>query len=422
MLEPIPLPANVLGSWREALRLVRARSTELGNALSQVEQAQAQAETALSRAYPIVSATSSLQQHLLLGKGTNFTADGPQNNVDIPNPSTLWSAKLSVRQPLVNLQTWQDVRAARATQHAAQIRTLDVERQVLARVADTIVLVVTAERLAEVSRVALRASLSSLDLTRRRAQLGASSALDVLRAEQEVALNRTQVVASNESLLKARESLGMALGYSGAWGVRPEIRLDDLGKDARSVCSPVNSLAERADLQAAQADLDAAKTTSEAARYRLAPTLDLVSDVTVQTGPVTPNGRPMQWTVGALLSVPIYDGGSRNAERHLNSARIDSAKQTLTQASRNAELQVVQATRAVDVATQNFELSRTTRDLAKETSRLAKLSFINGKATSFELVDATRREQQAELDLAVKEFDVVRARISALLAQSNCDL
>lgn len=422
MLMPTAAPTRVLGSWREALQLVRARSTEMRTALAQVEQASAQAETALAHAYPTLNATGSVQQHLLLGKGTNFTADGPQVNVDIPNPSTVWNARLSFRQPVFNLSTWHEVDTAKVSTRAAEVRVRDVERQVLARVADTIVVVVTAERLAEVSRVALQASLASLKLTRRRAELGASSAVDVLRAEQEVALNRTQIVTSNEALQKAREALGMALGYAEPWSVRSEIRLNDLGKDARAVCSPVTNINERADLQAAQADIEVAKSASAATQYRLAPSLDVVSDLNVVTGPQTANGRPMQWTVGALLTVPLYDGGARNAEKHQSSARLDIATSAFSQARRTAELQLLQTQRAVQVAQQNFVLSQSSRDLAKETSRLSKLSFVNGKATSFELVDAARREQQAELDLTVKEFDVVRAQITALLAQSNCDL
>ena len=43
-----------------------------------------------------------------------------------------------------------------------------------------------------------------------------------------------------------------------------------------------------------------------------------------------------------------------------------------------------------------------------------------GTGTSFELVDTAQKARQAELDLTVKEFDVVRARLAALLANANC--
>ena len=40
----------------------------------------------------------------------------------------------------------------------------------------------------------------------------------------------------------------------------------------------------------------------------------------------------------------------------------------------------------------------------------------------FGSVDAARRTREADLDLAVKEFQLVSARITALLATANCAL
>ncbi len=422
MLETLPAPSHVLQSWQEALRHVRSRSTNLASSVAQVQNAAARARAALTRTRPTLNATGSVSQHLLFGRGTNITADGAQINVDIPNPSTLWNARLSFRQPILDLRTWYDIDTAGLTQTAARHRAEDAERVVLANVADTIVMVVTAERLAEVSRVSLRSSLSTLDLTRRRARLGASSAVDVLRAEQEVALNRAQVVNANESLRRAREALGMALGYAEPWGIRSDINLDQLGRDAKQVCSPAASLNDRADIKAAQTDVQVARRNTESVDYRLAPTVDLVSDLNYTTAPFTANGKPLQWTVGGVLTIPLFDGGARTAERQTALTQVELAEQALTQAKRQAAIDVRQAMRAVEVAQQNYAVSRSSREISKETSRLARLSFLNGKGTSFELVDATRRYQEAELDLTVKEFEVVRARILALLAQANCDL
>ena len=63
-----------------------------------------------------------------------------------------------------------------------------------------------------------------------------------------------------------------------------------------------------------------------------------------------------------------------------------------------------------------------TREIAAETARLTKVSYINGSATSFDLVDTARRLREAEVDYTVKEFDVLRAKIAALLALATCDI
>jgi outer membrane protein TolC len=422
MLAAPPAPVRVLASWKDALYLVRTRSTSLKAAEAQVQAASADARLALSQAYPTLSATGAVRRHLLFGTGLNLTPEGPQINVRIPDPAALWSAGLSFRQPLLAPRVWHDAATAELSKAALEHRVADTERLVLSQVADTIVAVVTAERLAEISRVSLQSSLFTLDLTRRRALLGAGNRVDVLRAEQEVELNRAQVVNANEALRRSREALGMALGYAEPWGVTQEVKLDELARDAKQVCAPISDVDERADVRGARADVAVAERRAHSSDWLLSPTLDLVSDLDYSTSPTTANGTPTTWTIGALLTVPLYDGGARHAERNAATARVEVSRQTLTQARRNAQLEVEQAQRSVEVAEQNLAVSLRSRDLAGETARLARLSFVNGQATSFELVDAARRHQQAELDLAVKEFDVVRARIIALLARANCDV
>ena len=67
-------------------------------------------------------------------------------------------------------------------------------------------------------------------------------------------------------------------------------------------------------------------------------------------------------------------------------------------------------------------VSAKSRDIAAESARLSKVAFVNGSGTSFDLVDTARRQREAEIDLAIKEFEVVRAKIASFLAEANCGL
>lgn len=416
MLIPSAPPGHVLQDWREALRLVRNRSTSLRAAELQVTQARAAALATTNRFHPTLRATGTVN-HPLLSPGTNANAFG-----NFQNFQTTWRGAVSLRQPVVNFQTWHDADTAEVSIEAAQLSHHDAERRVLAGVADTIVSVVTAERLAEVSRVGLRSALATLDLTERRARLGAASAVDVLRAEQEVTLLRQQIVSSNENLERAREALGMALGYPEPWGVSSNIRLDELATDAARVCDKVSDASKRADVQALKKQQEVAERNIESADYLLAPTLDFTSDYTY-ADPVFPaDAKPMQWSIGALLTIPIYDGGARNAQRWQQQTAALDVQNQIEQRTREATMETRQALRAVEVARRNYDVSVESRRLARETARLAQLSFFNGRGTSFELVEAARRYQEAELDLAVKEFNSVRAQLTAQLALANCSL
>jgi outer membrane protein TolC len=102
-------------------------------------------------------------------------------------------------------------------------------------------------------------------------------------------------------------------------------------------------------------------------------------------------------------------------------ARLE-AEQRLTQVTREAEVEVAQAMRAVNVAQANLEVSKRSREIAKQSAELARIAFLNGSGTSFDLVDTARQLREAELDLAIKEFEVVRAKLAALLALATCNV
>jgi multidrug efflux system outer membrane protein len=419
MLEPIEVPPQVLGSWRQALTLVQGRSTSVATARARIVEASARSRQALANGLPLISGNGSVNRNLLFATGTTVTAQGT-TNVRLPFPATTWNAGVSLRQPIFDLRTWYDIHTSDTAVEAAEMSAEDVERIALGGLADTIVTVITAERLAEVSRVSLRSNLSTFDLTQRRTRLGAASAVDVLRTEQEVASSRSDVVQADESVRRAREALGMALGYPEAWGVAPNIKVDALAADAQSVCSPVTDPEQRSDVRAAKLNVEVSERTAESVKYGNAPTLDLVSDFSYTTDPRS--ARPVLWSIGAVLTVPIYDGGRLGSERDINVANANVARLQLTEATRRARLEAVQAQRAIEVAESNFGVSRQARDIAQESARLSRIAFVHGTGTSFDLVDSAQRLRQAEIDVTIKEFEVVRARIAALLALSNCSL
>ena len=420
MLVPLETPGSVLGSWQQALALVRTRSTSVATAQAQIAQAQARSRQALANSLPDISGNGSVRRSLLFGTGAQFTEAGPQANVRIPSPATVWQAGISLRQSILDLRSWHDTGTARKAEQVATLSAEDTERLTLGALADTIVTVVTAERLAEVTRVSLRSNLSTLDLTKKRMTLGAASAVDVLRTDQEVASTRADVVQADEAVRQAREALGLALGYSEAWGLTADINLDQLGADARASCAPIQDPDQRSDVRAARLNVEVNERNVDSASFGHAPTLDVVSDFGYTSAPQS--ARPVQWSIGAVLSVPIYDGGRLGSERGLNVATANIARQQLTEATRRARLEATQAQRSVQVAGASFSVSRQARDIAAESARLSKIAFVHGTGTSFDLVDSAQRLRLAEIDVTIKEFEVVRARITALLALSNCSI
>jgi outer membrane protein TolC len=424
MLAEPPPPQRTLRSWKEGLSLVRQNATSLRTSAARVAQSEALARQALAGALPTLTGTAGINHHLLRGERTVEFTDGTTESSPAPKHPTTWNAGLDLRVPVFAPSVWYEHGTAKRQVDVTKLSTKELERQELAGVANSIVSVVTAERLAEVSRVSLKSALSTLDLNKRRAALGASSALDVLRVEQEVQLTRAQVVAADEGLIRAREALGLALGTSESWGVTRDIRIDQLATDAKSSCRQEQNVASRPDVRAAQANVELAARKGDGNDWRYWPTVDAVSSLTYWShhNDISPNGDPVTWTVGGLLTWQLYDGGLRYAQRDVDKADVLLAQEQLTDTRRRAEIEITQAARAVRVAEQNLAVSARSREIAAETARLSKVAYLNGSGTSFDLVDTARRLREAELDLAIKEFEVLRARIAALLALASCNV
>ncbi len=413
LLEPIPPAPHTLKDWRQALDFVRNRSPDLISAHAQVEVARGQSRMVLAGSLPRLIGNASWTYQLIQAEGQ---VGG------ITQPSSVWRVGATASVPVLAARNWYDYATSRDQIAQAELQAEDAERLIIGGLAESLVAVITAERLSEVTRVNFSAALSTLELNKRRARLGSGNAVDVLRAQQEVAQSRTQVIEANEALRRAREALGRALGYSDAWGVSPDVKLDQLRTDARNTCKRGKDVGNRADVRAAAAGAAIAERNISSPMFGLIPTVDLTSTVTVNSAVSFVSFQRTQWTIGAALTWHLYDGGLRYGERQRNQGLAEQSRQTKINTELSARLEVTQAVRGVDVARQTLDVAKESRQIADDNAALAKTKFINGTGTSFDMVDTQRTARQTKLDVTVKEFELLRAEIIAFLALASCNI
>ncbi|WP_437737834.1 TolC family protein [Sorangium sp. So ce1335] len=425
-LAPPPPAPRTLASWREARSIIDQRSADLVIAVQEVARAEGIARRALAAALPSLDARGTLT-HRLAGDQTTV---GVPADPDPTAPSTARSdlfptsatAALTLSQPILAPRAWYGIGTANLSVEVAKLSLEDRRRVTIGAVADAVVTVVTTERASEVNRVGLRSALERLELTRRRERLGTGTKLDVVRAEQDVALARATLVNGDESLRRAREALGAVLGERGEVGVPQTFSLNGIAAEMQSQCARARS-DQRADVRAARAELEIAERNLTDAKLAFAPYAELSSTLQAQTAFGNDEGistRSWEWSISAVLTIPIWDGGARYGDLRVNRALVEQQRARIGLAERAAELDTAQAVRGVAVAEQARVVAEQSRDLARETARLTQVAFEAGTATSFDLVESGRRQREAELDLALREFEVVRAKITALLASASC--
>ncbi len=378
MLVPVPQAGKVLTDWKQALNLILARSTNLATALQEVERAEGNARIALAAALPTITGTVNVTGQLIttaVPANPGFTYMGKQVipatvAYTSPNPNPTVIGALTVSQPILAPRAWYGIRTGEMGVTSSKLSVEDQKRTIFTSVASSIITVFTTERTAEINRQGLKSALSVVDLTIRQNKLGTATKLDVLRAQQSAATARATLVSGDEALLEAREALGLALGFPEAYGVPAQLSLPEIESTVRGVCAP-SPLDDRADIKAAKNNIEIAKRGITDAWLQFSPTASLNTTASIaNSGTATvvgssPSGHDGSWTISGVLTLPIWDGGVRYGNLRIAKVNAEEAKITLEAALRTANIQIMQALRAVAVAEREHVVSVESRDLAK---------------------------------------------------------
>lgn len=407
-----PAPATrALASWTEARGVFAAGATELRRAELGLARAEAVSRQARSSLYPRAAAQAEAAFDLLHPK----VAPG----VPLDATSPVVTVAATITQPLVDVPARHARAAAAADRRAAGLDREDSERRVAQRVARAIIAVASAERVAELNRVGLRQALERAALSRRTRELGAATELDQIRVEQDVAVARSALIAGDEQVRVAREALGYALGLDVDVGVGAELAGDGLVVAIAGSCRPLAGAA-RADVEAARAAVESARARVEQTRAGYLPTLDLSSSVFAYTSSDPAPAQVPRWTVAATLSIPIWEGGLRKGLVDERRAQAADAAAVAADVERAARLEIAQAGRGEAVSGELVAAATEAATLAARVDAMTRRSFEIGRATSLELVQSAAALRQAEVTLALREYDRRTAQVDHLLSEARC--
>jgi outer membrane protein TolC len=124
--------------------------------------------------------------------------------------------------------------------------------------------------------------------------------------------------------------------------------------------------------------------------------------------------------VGAALNLPIYDGGARYGALRDSNAALVQARQALVETRLTAVVASAQARRNVGVLEHTRDVAREERDLAARIDARTRDGYAHGLGTSLDLVISAQALRQAEINLAILQFQVDDARANAVLVDAEC--
>lgn len=307
--------------------------------------------------------------------------------------STTWEADLWGRVFDGTRASFADSRAANADLDGARL-------SIAGQTASAWIDLVQARQLATLAEEDLAQRERALDITNRRYAAGLLTALSVRTARSQVASARAQLAAQKDFLLQSSRRLQTLLARYPDAALFTQSELPSLEPIA-AAGAPVDLLARRPDVAAAEARLEASGLRASQARKALLPRLTLsatasgsgdgLRDITDVDGLIT--------QVLAGLTAPLFNGGALRAEARASQAdaRASAANYVTTAISAWGEVEGALSADAA-FAIRETELA-SAADEAREAQKLAEREYASGVATIFELIDAYTRRIDAERGL-----------------------
>jgi len=262
----------------------------------------------------------------------------------------------------------------------------------------------------------------NLSLVQRERKAGTVPDSDVITAESQLATDETQLPGLDQQLSVARHALAVLLGRApGDWSP-PNFDLATLTlPDRLPVSLPSELVHQRPDIQAAEARLHAASAQIGVATAQLYPSITLSGAVGVAglDGGHLFDPAGLVWSVAAGLTQPIFDGGTRQAERRAALALFKAAAADYQQTVLQGFGQVADILQALAHDADLLVSQQHALDMATEAVRLQRIDYANGGIGILGLLDAQRQYQQARLGYVRAEAQRYQDTIQLFVAMGG---
>jgi outer membrane protein TolC len=417
---PAPAPRQI-ATWDDALALIRTQSPDYIANYQSVVRARAQKETALAAVLPTLSGQGSYTHEIerpLRVTLAGFAGDKVVPFAVVTPPPDAFTAGASAAWSVFNPRGLYAVGTADKAIEVSSLSFEDRRRTIATAVVDAMLETLVAARVAELNRTGLRAALERLALTKARLQYGQGAEVDVDRAEQDVAAARSTLISGDEALRQSREALGVALGSPTPIAAPPDLGKQSFEAAVARTCHLNEDIERRPDVAAARERVELARRSVHDAELLFAPSVTVTSQFNYSTQPVL--APSSFWSVGGVLNIPIYDGGARYGALRDSRAALEQAEQALVASRLDAIVASAQAHRAVGVYQSSRDVAQEERDLADRVDRRTREGYGQGLGTSLDLVVSAQALRQADINLALLDFQVDEARANAVLINAEC--
>lgn len=401
-------------SFREALVRGRARHVDILIAEERVQRAIARLQQAYATLLPQITGTAFQvrQTRNLEAQGITLPGRDP-----LVGPFNSFDARFRMTQTLFDFSALQRLRAAKVSRQLSLAEARKATQDALALVA---ALYVEAKRAADgvnLARALVTRDEQGLRLAAQQYRLGTGSALEIKQAEAQLAQDRHRWEIAQVQTLERRLDLAAALGIPNDHLIHfagHEVMPDEAAPSPQDIVSAVQ---QHPDVEAARQRLQQQQAEHAAVRAGAIPALSVNADY--GTSGRTPDSGDSTYAFGAQLSVPILEGGRRQAQAKETLSQFRESRERLADVEQHIEAKALSARQTVTQAAMRVrateaDLSVATKSLALATHRLA-----TGLGSQWEVTQAMTQHALAsdQREEAMAAYQMAQVRLAHALGR-----
>lgn len=421
-----------------------AANADLEAARDGIQAAKADIDDARSNLYPQIEFTSLAR---VIDEDSAAGASGTQ-------PEFLWTAGITVTQLIYSHRAYDGLAITRDVKKLVDKQLEQAELDLLVDAGTAYLNVLRAKALEKIQQQNLKVTRSNLDLARTRQVVGKSGRSEVYRWESQIANDRKNVIELSAQRNVAEIALNQLLGRPAEESFdTKDAALDDplllTSNDAlfelledpatfkifrRFMLS--EALANAPELDQFEAAISAqSRAISSAKKARWMPTVALQGSVDqrlVKAGtgtepPMIPgfdtSAPPnLSWSLGIVVSFPIWSGGAKSAEIARADADLSKLSHEEEAVRQKIEQRIATAMHLAGASYAGIRLAREAAEAAAKNLELVTKSYGQGLLSILELLDAQNAALVAEQVAANAVYDFLVDWLSVQRAVGRFDI
>jgi outer membrane protein TolC len=386
-----------------ALDLARKHNRSLVVERARLAEAQTSVDQAWSALFPTVTSQAKYTRNyrgiaplMFLGKTLELQS------------LNQWDFGVTAVAPLLVPAAYSALDAVKSGVHASEANYEVSEADLLVGVARAFLAAAVSDEVLVARRSSTSVAKETLQFAQTRLAAGTVTKVDVDRAELALVQDEQYEREAANGRVQAYRALGTLIGVEGPFTIQPELPTAT-PPDANDVGSALHL---RPEFRAVEATMKSAEAQSKARAWQWSPSLSAFGTARKWLNYDNFTGDRYMWAVGAQLDWLMFDGGTRDAQRHAASTQALQAQARLEVLRDSIRDDLANGDGTLRTKKQGLEAAERSVALARETLELARVQYESGTGTQLDLLQAQDAVVGAHLGLAQAHFDVAAADLA----------